>query len=83
MNVIWVHLYLSKVPVTVDLMTENWGPSGLNEPPWSAACTTLAEMQGLAEQLGASEEAPEQQLAAVRAHIAFSCRMLPDVNSSG
>ena len=55
-----------KVPVTVGLMTETWGPSGLNEPPWSAACTTLAEMQGLAEQLGASEEQPEQQLAAVR-----------------
>ena len=58
-------LYRERVPNTVGL-TDTWGPSGLNEPPWSAVCTTLAEMQALTEQLGASEEKPEQQLAAVR-----------------
>ena len=67
----------SKVPVTVGLSTETWGPSGLNEPPWSAVCTTLAELQTLIEQLGASEEKPEQQLAAVRPHDAVSLNDVP------
>ena len=58
-------LYRERVPNTVGLV-DTWGPSGLNEPPWSAVCTTLAEMQALTEQLGASEEKLEQQLAAVR-----------------
>ena len=62
-------LYRERVPVTVGMNTDTWGPSGLNEPPWTAVCTTLAEMQALSERLGAAEEKPEQQLAAVRCVI--------------
>ena len=58
-------LYRERVPETVGF-TETWGPSGLNEPPWAAVCTTLAEMQDMTERLGAAEDNSEQLLAAVR-----------------
>jgi hypothetical protein len=58
-------LYRERVPETVGF-TETWGPSGLNEPPWAAVCTTLADMQDLTERLSASEDKSEQLLAAVR-----------------
>ena len=69
-------LYRERVPETVGF-TETWGPSGLNEPPWAAVCTTLAELQALTDQLGAAEDKSEQLLAAV----SCSVRPLPHIRA--